>query len=167
MDRTLPLPGDIGLCRITGPVGWLIRFLQWLAGGGFADVEHAFVYVGDGRIIEAAPGGARETDLADYADRPIVWSTGRIPLTDAQRTAIVTAARSFVGVPYSDVDYAAIAAHRLHLPLPGLRTYVRSSGHMICSQLVDRAYQRAGVQLFADGRWDGYVMPASLDRLIR
>ncbi|NUP47567.1 MAG: hypothetical protein HOW97_09695 [Catenulispora sp.] len=167
MTDTQPLPGDFGLCRITGPVGVLIRLGQFLAGGGDADYEHAFVYVGDGRIVEAQPGGARETEMSEYADRPILWSTGKVLLTNARRQAVVAAARSLIGTPYSAVDYLAIAAHRLHLPLPGLRRYVASSGHMICSQLVDAAYQRAGVQLYADGRWDGYVTPASLAALVR
>jgi cell wall-associated NlpC family hydrolase len=164
---TAPLPGDFGLTSIPGPVGFLIRVGQWLAGAGWADIEHAFVYVGDGMIVEAQPGGARETDLAQYSDRPILWSTDKVPLTDEQRTAVVAAARSFIGVPYSFVDYLAIAAHRFHLPLPGLRTYVASSGHLMCSALVDRAEERAGVHLFRDGRWDGYVLPDSLGALLR
>jgi hypothetical protein len=166
MDSTLPLPGDFGLTSIPGPVGWLIRLGQWLAGAGWADIEHAFVYVGDGRIVEAAPGGAVETDLAEYSDRPIRWSTGHFELTDEQRAAIVAAARASIGTPYSAVDYLAIAAHRLRLPLPGLRAYVKSSGHRICSQAVDAEYTAGGVHLFRDNRWDGYVMPASLDQLL-
>lgn len=165
---TEPASGDFGLCRITGGVGLLIRTGQWLAGGGFTDLEHAFVYVGDGRIVEAEPGGARLADVAEYADRPIRWSTDRIPLRDEQRTRIVAAARGYVGVPYSFADYAAIAAHRFHLPGgPALRHYVATSEHMICSQLVDQAYLDADVHLFSDGRWPGYVRPADLYGLIR
>ncbi len=33
---------------------------------------------------------------------------------------------------------------------------------MICSQLVDQSYQDAGVHLFSDGRWSGYVTPGAL-----
>lgn len=162
-----PLPGDFGLCRISGPVGILIRVGQWLNGSGFADYEHAFIYTGAGRIIEAAPGGALETDLAEYADRPIVWSTDRLPLTGEQRTTIVAAARSYIGVPYSFADYLSVALARFHLRLPFVRRYVASTGHMICSQLVDQCYQDAGVHLFADGRWPGDVTPADLGGLIR
>ncbi|MFD0528969.1 hypothetical protein ACFQ1I_21765 [Kitasatospora arboriphila] len=36
----------------------LIRIGQWLNASGFADYEHAFVFVGDGQLVEAQPGGA-------------------------------------------------------------------------------------------------------------
>jgi phosphoglucomutase len=84
-----------------------------------------------------------------------------------QRTAVVAAARARIGTPYSAADYFAIAAHRFHLPVPWLRAYVASSKHLICSALVDRVFLDAGVPLFQDGRWEGYVTPASLDELIR
>lgn len=168
MTDTQPLPGDFGLCRITGGVGVLIRLGQWLTGGGFADIEHAFVYVGDGRIVEAEPGGARETDVSEYADRPILWSTEKVELTDVQRRAITVIARGYLGTPYSWLDYLAIAAHRFHLPGgPWLRRYIASTKHAICSQLVDAVYQEAGVQLFRDGRWPGYVRPADLAQLLK
>src|SRR5258708_29450415 len=77
-----------------------------------------------------------------------------------QRTAICLAARSNIGVGYSWADYMAIAAHRLHIPSPGLRDFIADSTHQICSQLIDTCYADAGVHLFADGRWPGYVTPA-------
>ncbi|MGW9433129.1 hypothetical protein ACWHA1_35035 [Streptomyces decoyicus] len=87
-------------------------------------------------------------------------------LTEQQRTDICAAATRYVGVPYSFLDYLAIATHRFHLPVPGLRRYVASTRHMICSQLVDRCYLDAGVHLFADGRWPGYVTPMALHHLL-
>jgi len=160
-------PGDFGLVRMEGHVGRMIRVGQWLNGDGFADFEHAFVYVGDNRIVEAQPGGARETGLADYDGRPIAWSTGKVPVTDEQRAAIVDAAYSYLGVPYSFADYVSLTLARFHLRLPFVRRYVAATGHMICSQLVDQCYQDAGVHLFADRRWPGDVTPGDLYRLIR
>ena len=72
-----------------------------------------------------------------------------------------------MGVPYSFADYAALAAHRLHIPAPGLREFIGSSKSMICSQLVDQCYVDAGVHLFRDSRWPGFVTPAALAGLIR
>jgi uncharacterized protein YycO len=164
---TQPEPGDFGVVRIPGGVGMLIRIGQWLDGGGFADYEHAFVFLGGGQVLEAQPGGAHETPLSHYEGRPIDWSTGHIALTDEQRRAIVAAARSYIGVPYSFIDYLSLALARFRIRLPFVKRYVASTGHMICSQLVDQSYLDAGVHLFKDGRWPRDVTPADLYRLIR
>ena len=162
------LPGDFAVVRMDGGVGRLIRIGQWLNGDGFADYEHAFVYLGGGQLVEAQPGGAELRPLSVYDGRPALWSTGRYALTDTQRAAIVAAARGYIGVPYSAADYVALAAHRFHLPVgPLIKGYVASSRHMICSQLVDQCYLDAGVHLFSDGRWPGYVTPADLAGLLR
>jgi len=161
-----PKPGDFGLVHMGGDAGKLIRLGQWLNGSGFADYEHAFVYVGKdfaGRdlIVEAEPSGAHRTAL-HYSD--ILWSSGIINPTTDQRTDIVHAALSYVGVGYSWVDYFSLAARRLHIPAPHLKAYVASSGHMICSQLVARCYSDAGCPLY--DRWTGYVTPGDLCQLL-
>lgn len=158
--QALPEIGDFGLVKMNGDAGRLIRFGQWLNGEGFADYEHAVIYVGGDQIIEAEPSGAK---LSSIHYHNILWSTGWVDLTDAQRRDIAHVALGLVGTPYSFADYAAIAAHTLHLPGNGLlKRYVASSNHLICSQLVDYCYRQAGVSLFKDGRWPGYVTPASL-----
>jgi hypothetical protein len=152
-------PGDIGLASISGDVGALIRVGQFLNGSGFSRYEHAFVYIGDGLIVEAEPGGARCVPL-HYGDA--YWC--RFTPTAAQRAAIVMAARGYAQarVPYGFADYAALAARRLHVPVPGLRQRIESAGSMICSQLADRCYQDAGYQICNDGRWAGYVTPGDI-----
>lgn len=162
-EQLAPGLGDIGVTTIHGPVGRLISLGEWLLGDGFTPYDHAFVHVGDGWIIEAEPGpdGARLAQLAEYNDRPILWL--RCP--DQYRAAVAHSARLLQGTRYSAADYFAIAAHRLHLPLPGLRDYVAASGHAICSQLADRAAALGGWHLFRDGRWEGYVTPADLAKL--
>jgi len=163
-----PLPGDFAVVRMGGRTGRLIRIGQWLNGDGFADYEHAFVYVGDAQLVEAQPGGAELRPLSVYDGRPMLWSTGRFDLTAEQRTRIVDAARHYIGVRYSFADYLALAAARFHLPVGRpLRRFVADTRHMICSQLVDQCYQDAGVHLFDDGRWPGYVTPADLANLLR
>jgi uncharacterized protein YycO len=159
--RNTPKPGDIGLVSIKGWVGRLIRILQWFNGDGFSKYTHSFIVLEDGMLIEAMPGGAQIVSLDEYADRDVLY-VSPAGLTDADRKRICDAARQYEGTPYSFVDYAAIAAHRLHLPYPGLRAFVESTGHLICSQLCDAAYTDAGIKLFSDNRWDGYVTPGSL-----
>ncbi|MFG2289568.1 hypothetical protein ACGFOU_26290 [Streptomyces sp. NPDC048595] len=161
MRHTHPQPGDIGLTHISGVTGRLIRFGQWINGDGFADYQHAFLVLPDERLLEAQPGGSRIRPLADYADTDVLYVCPK-GLTEQQRAGICAAASRYVGVPYSFLDYLAIATHRLRMPVPGLRRYIASTRHMICSQLVDQCYLDAGVHLFADGRWPGYVTPMAL-----
>jgi len=161
-----PLPGDFGLTQIHGRVGKLIRLGQWLNGSGFEDFEHAFIYIGNGQIIEAEPGGARIAFLSEYDHNTIVWSSGKIEIDEAQRNGVVLAAMGYLRVRYSFLDYQALVMHRLHLWAPGLKRYIATSKHMICSQLVDQCYQDGGVMLLPDGRWPGYVTPGDLYKRI-
>lgn len=160
-----PRPGDIGLTQISGRVGQGIRAAQWLNGEGFADYEHAFVYIGQADvdpgqklIIEAEPGGALLSRLEIYDRSRVLWLSCPPQYGDA----VATAALSFRGTPYSFLDYAAIDLHRFHIPAPHLRAYIESSRHMICSQLADRAAEIGGWKIFDDGRWPGFVTPGSL-----
>lgn len=148
--------------------GGAVRIAQWADGTGFGEYEHAVIYIGNGRIIQAQSEGVSAGDVHSYDGNQTMWSTGIIPLTAAQRADIVSSAIGYIGTPYSWVDYAAIAAHHLHLlpAAPMLKHYVASDKHMICSQLVDQCYDDAGVHLFTDGRWPGYVTPGDLWQLL-
>ncbi|GAA3268574.1 hypothetical protein [Streptomyces lavendulae] len=165
MIQEIPTPGDIGLVRVTSPTGALIRVGQWLNGDGFGDYQHAFLVLPEGRLIEAAPKGTRVGPSSDYDNAHVLYVCPP-DLTPPQRQAICAAALPYIGVPYSFLDYGAIAAHRFHLPVPGLRRYIASTRHQICSQLVDQCYEDAGVRLFTDGRWPGYVTPMALYDLL-
>ena len=148
-------PGDIGLCTIKGEVGKLIRVGQWLNGDGFSRYTHAFV-MGDGdTIVEAQPGGAVHVPQRHGG---ILW----LPCPDQYRRGVVEAALGLVGTPYSALDYFALAALRLHIPSHELHDYVRSTGHMICSQLADEAARRGGWNIFKDGRMPQDVTPGDL-----
>ncbi len=158
-------PGDFQLCPTGGAVGVGIRIGQWLDGAGFENFEHVRVYIGDGQFVEAEPGGAiRTVGVINWG----VWSTGLIPLTPGERNTIVGAALNFADmrVGYGWLDYFAIAAHRFDLPVPGLQGFIGSTKTMICSQLVDQCYDDAGVHLFTDGRWPGYVTPGAMYQLL-
>ena len=159
-----PQPGDIGLTQITGAGGKAIRLAQWLNGTGRADIEHAFVVTEYRQglpevpwIVEAMPGGARH--VKNWHLGP---GTVYLRCPEEHRAAVAEAARGYVGVPYSAADYLSLAAHRFHIPAPHLRRYIKSSGHMICSQLADRAALDGGWHLFTDGRWEGDVTPHDL-----
>ncbi|MFF1684480.1 MULTISPECIES: hypothetical protein [unclassified Streptomyces] len=162
---TYPLPGDFALTKISGITGAAISAGQSLVGDG-APVQHAFVYVGDGQIVQAMPGGAEWIPL-EFASEPVVWSTGRVPLTAVQRLTICDRAKEMVGTPYSFMDYASIGLAHYRIRPAWVRDFVADTGHLICSQLVDEAYLRAGVHLFDDGRLPGDVTPGDLWKLLQ
>lgn len=162
----MPLPaqpqvGDFGVVPIPGRGGRLIRIGQWLNGDGYADFEHAYVMVEPHRVVEAKNDGAGYSTLVHAGS---LWYS----CPEESREAVAREAVALIGVGYSWVDYFALAAVRFKLAWTSktLRRYVTGSGEMICSQLVDAAYQRAGVQLFDDGRLPGDVTPGDLYGLI-
>jgi uncharacterized protein YycO len=161
-----PEVGDFFLAPISGIGGLGIRIGQWLNGDGFLKIQHAGIYVGEGKTIEAMPGGAILGDLSRFDPDSLVWSTAIIGLSHSQRESIKTYALAEKGTPYGGLDYLALFLHRFHIRTPGLKHYIMTSGHMICSQLVDREYTRAGVHLFDDGRWDGDVTPGDLYHML-
>lgn len=159
-----------------GQTGFLIKLGQWLNGDGWRKVQHAGILVEDGYTVEAMPGGAILGSISVYRPEDIVWSSDLDivgvgpdydgPITDAERVRIVQAAERYLGVPYSFLDYLGLALARFGLRPRWLKRYIASTGHMICSQLVDQCYQDAGVQLFRDGRIPGDVTPADLYNLV-
>lgn len=170
-----PQPGDFALVSIHGNVGLLISFGEWLDGDGFSHFDHAEIYVGladdagpHGYTVSAYPDGDGRKPLpCPAADLPgAMWSTGIIDLTAAERDAIVAWCTAHEHVRYGWLDYLALAAHRLRLPVPGLRRYIGRTKRLICSQYTDLAYQEAGVHLYDDRRWPGYVTPGALADLL-
>jgi len=150
-------------------VGPLIRFGEFLNGDGFSDYEHAFCYVGgpDDLILEAEPGGSRLVPF-HYEMRTCLWTSGIPAFALAVSTGRVEEiARRYTGIGYSFLDYAALSMHRLGIPAPGLRRFIGTTRHMICSQLADQFRLDLGSHLFNDGRWPGFVTPAEIANLIR
>lgn len=162
-------PGDFAVVHSNGFVGHEIARMQRLSGA--VDPKrtgwvHAITGLPDGMIIEAEPGGAVIRPY-HYDDYDVCWSTGRVePPATASRDLMIEAAHRYEHVPYSFLDYDAIAAHQWHLWAPGLRAYVKSTGHMICSQMADQIAHDGGWELFADGRWQGYVRPVDLAMIL-
>lgn len=175
---------DFCCVPIAGETGELIALGEKFNRDKFTRYQHAEIYIPAdavprgtpealavmqgkapfGFTFGAYPDGAAFISLPGPPDgiQNALWSSGAIPLTTAQRKYIITMCYSLKGTPYSFLDYFALAAHRLHIPVPGLKSFISSSHHLICSQLVDEVYTRAGLTLFTDDRWSGYVTPADL-----
>jgi len=163
-----PEPGDFEVVPMGGQGGKLIQIAQIISNTGRSNYEHARLYLGDGLIVEAQPGGARIVPMS--INDGGLWSTGIIALSDEERSKIIAAGYEIgqAHTGYSAADYFALAAYKYKVGLlvPGLKWYVGWSGRLICSQLVDKCYQAAGVQLFNDKRWNGYVTPGDLADLL-
>lgn len=156
-------PGDYFLTQIGGPVGLAIRVAQGLC-GDWSRYTHAGVILDDGTIIAAQPGGARIEPLSSIASKKHL-ALGQMPLTMAERAEVVAVARSFEGVPYSFLNYLSLTLVTLGIRPKWLLRYVAGTGHVICSQLVDKVYPLATygrVNLFDDGRFAGDVTPGDL-----
>lgn len=116
-------------------------------------------------ILEAEGGGAVEVPY-HYNGAHIVWSTAIIRLKQSQRSDIAAKAKTLKGAKYGYLDYLALTLHHFKINLPGLRAYIKWSKRLICSQLVDRAYNLGGYELFTDHRWDGDVEPFQMAQLL-
>jgi hypothetical protein len=176
-----PLPGDFFVTQISGTFTkpfveagqWWCKEPSW--------ASHAGIYMGQGILLEAMPGGAIYTPLSEYRKSGKKIQFSYWDLSDFQRETIVSCAKVYgpydgtKGVGYSYADYVALGVHRRFPKYDSqkLREYIESSGRMICSQMVDRIYwdaadllqgteQKTELHMFSDHRWPGYVMPSHL-----
>ena len=114
--------------------------------------------------MEAEPKGASVAYLVEYKGKEVRWSDAS-GLTDEQRQRVVNEAIAMDGTPYGWLDIAALALLCLGFRWNWLFRRAKSEKTLICSQLVARAYDRAGVDLFP-GVDDGLVTPGMLaDRI--
>lgn len=152
---------ELGDYMVTATGGWFARKIREFTRSG---VNHSGVYVGLDYLVEAQPGGAKLTRLSAYPQA--IWST--FNLSRPQRGRVATAALGLVGTPYNFVDIGAQWAVRAlgwHAPKWALRR-LSTPKRLQCAQLVDLAYERAGIRLFPDGRPQGLVAPSDLLDLI-
>lgn len=155
----MPQLGAYFVTKTGGWFGWVIRKVT------HSTVNHAGVYVGHGFIVEAQPGGAKISKASTYPNA--IWA--KAPISVHAQLAIIHAALDLVGTPYNFLDIAAQALVRIfhwHAPKWALRR-ISNPSRLQCAQLVDIAYETAGVKLFADGRPEGLVAPSDLYDLIR
>lgn len=113
------------------------------------------------KAVEAMPNGAREVGIDGRWGKDYAYL--RPAYADAfQAREAAQAARRYIGTPYSFADYAAIAGLHFGIRNGLVRRYVKSSRHMICSQLADQALCDAGFHVFNDNRLSQDVTPAAL-----
>jgi hypothetical protein len=133
------LPGCYGVSRGEAITGDLIRHASGARPG------HAFIYIGNGRIVEVAPPVVRIAPAASHSGA--VWNTQR-SLTGAQRARICARALALVGRPY---DYPAYTGFALKLLRPRdgaeLDPVFKADHWQVCAALVADCYAYAGIRL--------------------
>jgi hypothetical protein len=170
--------GDVGF----GPIGGLAGIGVWLGQGVLGDwseednkVRHVYMITGTDfhpdsparEAVEAVAGGVRRVDIRDR------WTPAyryiRPAYAGAQQAALAAHhAERMLNVPYNWLNYPALTAHHLHLPVPHLDDWIARTDadgyprHVICSQHVDAALTLAGFQVFDDGRLPQDVWPSAL-----
>ena len=153
-----PLPGNYGVSHGSGMVGELIRHATESWAG------HAFLFVGNGMIIEAAPPATRLAPAASHPDA--VWNLNE-PLTDDQRKAIINRAHALLGTPYDYPAYIGFALEVLKLrTAQQLAPEFQHDRWRVCSADVADEYGFAGIDLTSGLRFPNLVSPADLyDRI--
>lgn len=144
--------------RLPNLMGWLIGLGTW------SKYSHAFVYVGDGRVVEARPSGAAVAPLSQYTPGHILWSDDVLSVEQAQ--SVTLSAMKCVGTPYGFLDIVAIALHTMRLPWKWVERRVLREDRMICSQLVAWCGDQAGIDWKCGRAYDQEVTPADLARRI-
>lgn len=131
--------------RFPNVMGWLIKVFT------NSKYNHAFVYIGDGNIVEAQPSGAKVSKLTEYMSTdPVIWSS--TPMTPDQVQRIIEASHSCVGLGYGFLDILYIGMARIGFKQQWLLNRVLDENKMICSQLVAFAGKEAGITSWLCGQ---------------
>ena len=137
-----PRIGDYGVIRSTGLFARLIQI------GTVSRWNHAFIYVGDGKIVEATPKGVILSPVSKY--NLIAWNQHE-ELDSKERYIIADFALSKIGQPYNFIVIANLALRILGLKVLAntklLYKMAQGEGY-ICSELTAECYKVAGADLF-------------------
>ncbi len=148
--RGLPPAGVYGCVKTHGFVPFMIRTLtkSW---------------AGDGRIVEAEPGGVRIRDISEYDGCRIEYNDAE-PMTMAQRAAVAEFAESKRGEAYAWTADAVDGLRCLGLRWRILGRFGRARRSVMCSQLAVEAGQHAGLDWLCGQADAACVTPAMLAR---
>ncbi len=153
-------PGDILVSSTPAQVSQFIRIATW------GQYSHALVYAGHGKVIDATKDGVQERTLAELrkeADRVGVIRVAKLSKEKAH--LVVAKARALIGGEYNYRGLLGMAVDRV-LCFTGVTGYdaddalgcmqrvatipkvLMAKGMYFCSELVNVALERAGVDLF-------------------
>ena len=144
MSTYEPRLGDIGITRTPGIFGHLIRV------GTSSRWNHAFIYIGNGKIVEATPRGVKISMLSTY---PVVVWNKNDDISDADRARIANHALSLVGSSYSFITIALIVFRIIGAKFLSNNKFMvwaaKKEGY-ICSELCSECYSKIGHLISTD-----------------
>lgn len=157
--RDLPPAGVYGCVKTSGFVPLMIRVVtrSW--------ADHCFVSIGDGRIVEAEPGGVRIGDVSEYAGCRVEYNADEA-MTDTQRAAVAEFAESKRGEAYAWTADAVDGLRSLGLRWRFLARFERARRSVMCSELAAQAGQYAGLDWLCGQDDPCEVTPAMLAQRI-
>lgn len=159
MKEYSPRKGDYGVVKTKGWLGFIIRV------GTVSRWNHAFIYIGDGKIVEANPTGV---EIQPIRYERVAWNNHE-ELTDEQRSKIVELALDQVGRGYSFLTIALIVLRILGIKILANSKFLLKAAEKdgyICSELVSEVYFNAGINLLPQ-KPDYTTVPGDLaERLI-
>jgi Permuted papain-like amidase enzyme, YaeF/YiiX, C92 family len=131
-----PVAGDYGVVSSNGFFAKLIRL------GTVSRWNHAFIYIGDGQVVEANPTGVAISPVSKYPK--IAWNMHE-GLSEEQRAKIVAYAKSTVGRPYNFGIIIMLAFRAIGVKIfpRSIINYLAKHDGYICSELVAECYAEA------------------------
>ena len=146
-------PGDMALVTPHDAVGWWISTLT----------RSRYCHV---RLITDAEGGTLEAQPGRKGAIPGRVQPGDVisspPMTDEQRSLVLSEATKLLGVRYGFLDIIALGLAAFNIKPKWLRDWVGREDRLICSQLVDKVWSSVGYQAFDDKRLPQDVNPGDL-----
>jgi hypothetical protein len=142
-----PEPGDILAIHTTMVFSRLIQAAQWtkFRSKGAWYYNHAAVYIGNGKIIEANPWGVSIDDLSQYPD-----GTWIVMPVQGDKSKALEKAHSLVGTPYGWVDIIALLFLIFGANPRWVDKINRRLSTVVCSQVAALAAEAAGDTVFPD-----------------
>jgi uncharacterized protein YycO len=151
-------PGCYGVSHGVGIVGELVRHATDSWAG------HAFIYLGNGQIVEGHTLVARTVSADSHPDA--VWNVHE-SLSDDQRLSIIAKAQAMVGTPYDYASYIGFALEIMKLRTESqLDKVFQQDNWRVCSALVADCYSYAGICVDTGARAANLISPDDLYRRI-
>lgn len=122
---------------------------------------HAFLYVGNGMIIEAAPPATRIAPVESHADA--IWNLDEPGFSVATGVVICNRGHALLGTPYDYPAYIGFAMEILKIRnQQQLDPYFAHDRWRVCSADVADEYKFGGIDVSSGLKYPNLVSPADL-----